>query len=80
MQYTIRDIPPHLDVELRERARRERKSLNQVAIEAMASGVGVAGTNAPRRSLDDVAGTWKDDPAVDKALADQDRVDPKMWK
>ena len=80
MQYTIRDIPPHLDVELRERARRERKSLNQVAIEAMASGLGVEGTKGPRRSLDDVAGTWKNDPAVDKALAEQDRVDPKMWK
>lgn len=80
MQYTIRDIPPHLDVELRERARRERKSLNQVAIEAMAQGLGVGGTRAQRRSLDDVAGTWTKDAAVEKALADQDRVDPKMWK
>jgi hypothetical protein len=80
MQYTIRDVPPHLDVELRERARREKKSLNQVAIEAMAQGLGIAGTRSPRRSLDDVAGTWKKDAAVEKALADQDRVDPKMWE
>ena len=80
MQYTLRDIPPYLDVELRERARREKKSLNQVAIEAMANGLGVAGTTMPRRSLDDIAGTWKSDPSIDKALADQDRVDPKMWK
>jgi hypothetical protein len=80
MQYTLRDVPPHLDVELRERARREKKSLNQVAIEAMANGLGVAGARVPRRILDDVAGTWTKDAAVEKALAEQDRVDPAMWK
>jgi hypothetical protein len=80
MQYTLRDVPPRLDIELRERARRERKSLNQVALEAIAQGLGIAGTKAPRRSLDDIAGTWKADAALERALADQDRVDLKMWK
>jgi hypothetical protein len=80
MQYTIRDIPPRLDVELRERARREGKSLNQVAVEAMASGLGLDSTRTPKRSLEDVAGTWKKDGATEKALADQDRIDPAMWK
>lgn len=80
MQYTLRDIPPHLDVELRERARREKKSLNQVAIEALAQGLDMAGTKTRRRSLDDIAGTWKKDAALEKALEDQDRVDPKMWR
>ena len=80
MQYTLRNIPAHLDVELRERARREKKSLNQVAIEALAYGFGTAGTKAPRRSLDDVAGTWKKDAALEAAIDDQDRVDPKMWR
>lgn len=82
MQYTIRDIPPRLDVELRERARREGKSLNQVAVEALAQGVGLDSTitRTPKRSLEDVAGTWKKDPATERALADQDRVDPAMWK
>jgi hypothetical protein len=80
MQYTLRFIPPHLDVELHERARREKKSLNQVAIEAMARGLGVAETKSPRRSVGDVAGTWKKDAAVEKALDDQDHIDPKMWR
>jgi hypothetical protein len=80
MQYTLRDVPHRLDVELRERARREGKSLNQVAIDAMAQGLGIAGTKSSRRSLDDVAGTWKKDAVVERALDDQDRVDPKMWK
>ena len=80
MQYTLRDIPPHLDVELRERARRENKSLNLVAIEALAQGLDMAGVKAQRRSLDDIAGTWKKDAAGERAIADQDRVDPKMWR
>lgn len=82
MQYTIRDIPPRLDVELRERARREGKSLNQVAVEALAQGVGLDSSSprAPKRSLDDVAGTWRKDAAIERALADQDRIDPAMWK
>jgi hypothetical protein len=80
MQYTIRDIPPHLDVELRERARRENKSLNQVAIEALAHGLDVAGVKRKRRSLDDIAGTWKKDPAVEKAIAAARRLDPKLWR
>jgi hypothetical protein len=80
MQYTIRDIPPRLDVELRERARREGKSLNQVAVEAMTQGLGLAATSMPRRSLEDVVGTWRKDVALERALKDQDRIDPKMWK
>ena len=80
MQYTLRDVPPRLVVEVRERARREGKSLNQAALEAMAQGLGLSGSRPPRRSVDDVAGTWKSDAAVEKALADQDRVDPGMWK
>ena len=80
MQYTIRDIPPRLDVELRERARREGKSLNQVAVEALAQGVGLGSTGAPKRSLEGIAGSWKRDSATEQALADQDRIDPSMWK
>jgi hypothetical protein len=40
-QYTIRSVPPKLDEALRRRAYKSGKSLNQVAVEAMAQGVGV---------------------------------------
>lgn len=79
MQYTIRGIPPGLDVVLRERATRERKSLNQVVIEALAEGLGVSG-RVVRRDLADVSGSWKTDAAFDRAIADHDRVDPALWK
>lgn len=79
MQYTLRGIPKTLDLAVRERARREGKSLNEVAIAALAEGLGLAGAREPRRNLDDVAGTWKKDAALEKALADQDRIDPDLW-
>lgn len=80
MQYTIRGIPAAVDAALRARARAAGKSLNEAAIDALAEGSGVAGAPRKRRDLDDIAGTWKADKAVDSALAAQDRVDDTLWK
>ena len=40
-QYTIRSIPPKVDQALRKRAKKTGKSLNEVALEALAKGAGV---------------------------------------
>jgi hypothetical protein len=80
MQYTIRSIPPAIDEAVRERARAEGKSLNEVAVEALADGLGLGDEDVVRRDLSDVVGTWKKDVAVEAALAAQDRVDPDLWK
>ena len=80
MQYTLRKIPRPVDRALRERARREGRSLNEVAIEALARGVGVAEERIRHRDLSDIAGTWVEDPAFDEAVADQDVVDEDLWK
>jgi len=80
MQYTIRGIPETLDAALRERARAGGKSLNEVAIEALIEGAGVASTPRKRRNFEHIAGTWKEDKAFDEAIADQDRIDEELWK
>jgi len=80
MQYTIRGIPLTVDVALRERARAAGKSLNEVAIEALAEGAGVTSVPRQRRNLDDIAGTWIADKAFDEAIADQDQIDEDLWK
>jgi len=80
MQYTIRGIPKAIDSAVRERAKAEGKSLNEVAVEALADGLGLGDSDVVRRDLSDVAGTWKRDAAVEAALADQDRVDADLWK
>ncbi len=75
MQYTIRNVPAHLDQALRRAARERGKSLNEVTIETLARGAGIAGQSIRRRNLGDVAGTWRKDPAFDAALAEQDAAD-----
>jgi hypothetical protein len=80
MQYTLRGIPPVLDQALRERAKAEGKSLNEVAVKAIADGLGLGASDVLRRDLSDVAGTWKKDAATEEALAAQDRVDQNLWR
>lgn len=80
MQYTLRGIPRALDAAVRERARAEGRSLNDVAVEAMADGLGLGTSGQVKRDLSDVAGTWRKEAAVEAALAAQDRVDPEAWK
>lgn len=80
MQYTLRDIPPGVDHELRRRARAEGKSLNAIAIEALTRGAGLGDTPVRARDLSDIASTWQEDEDFDRAIADQDRVDEAMWR
>lgn len=80
MQYTIRNVPDPLDEALRRKAREQGKSLNEVAIEALARGTGVTEDCCKHRDLDDIARTWREDSAFDSALAAQDTVDEDMWR
>lgn len=80
MQYSIRDIPPRLDAELRRQAKSQGKSLNAVAIEAMVRGAGLGEMPLRLHDLSGIAGTWQEDPEFDAAIADQDQVDEHMWR
>ena len=80
MQYTLRNIPPHLDGSLRQRARQTGQSLNEVVLEALIREAGLSAEFIPRRSLADLAGKWVDDPEFDEAIRDQDSIDPRIWK
>jgi len=80
IQYTIRGISGRLDKRLRERAAKERKSLNQTALEALKTGIGLTENPVRYRDLDDLAGTWVNDPEFDRAIEGMDRIDPELWK
>jgi hypothetical protein len=80
MQYTIRNVPGALDEALRRAARERGKSLNEVAIEALARGAGITGEQSRQRDLGDIAGTWRKDAAFESALAAQDAIDEEMWR
>jgi len=80
MRYTLRKIPRDVDAALRQRARQEGKSLNQVALEALSRGLGIAQAPTKFHDLDFVIGTWVEDPEFDKAIEAQRQIDPEMWK
>ena len=80
MQYSVRGIAPEIDAALRNRAQAEGKSLNAVALEVLAEGVGLGEAAVVRRDLSDVAGSWRRDARIEKALADQDEIDEALWR
>ncbi len=80
IQYTIRGIPSRLDLQIRERAAKEGKSLNETVLEVLNSGFGLGREPVRYADMDDLAGTWLADPEFDRAIEEMDRVDPELWK
>jgi len=80
IQYTLRKIPPQIDRELRRRANEERKSLNEVALQALERGLDLADTPVRHHDLDDLIGTWVEDPEFDQAIEEMDQIDPELWQ
>ena len=80
MQYTIHAVPDEIDRALRQRARRESRSLNAVVIDALARGLALDATQPRHTDLDDLVGTWQEDPDFDRAVAEFDRIDDESWK
>ena len=78
-QYTIRSVPDHVDRALRQRAKREHKSLNHVILEALEQAVE---PEEPKvyHDLDFLIGTWREDPEFDEAMRDFEKIDEEMWK
>lgn len=79
-QYTIRAVPSAIDRALRRRAKQETKSLNTVAVEALARGLELDAKPIEHTDLDALIGSWQEDKAFDRAVADFERVDEDAWK
>jgi plasmid stability protein len=57
-QYTIRNVPDEVDRELRRRARALKRSLNTVALEALAAAAGTPNASHRHSDLDAFFGSW----------------------
>ena len=79
-QYTIRAVPAAIDRAVRQRAKREAKSLNAVVVEAIARGLELDARPAVHTDLDHLIGTWQEDPEFDRAVAAFERIDEDAWK
>jgi hypothetical protein len=79
MQYTIRNVSAELDKALKARAKRLGKSVNEVALEALARSV-----NEPirHRSLRGMPGSWTRGEARDfeRFLDVHRKIDEELWK
>jgi hypothetical protein len=65
---------------LRDRARKEGKSLHEMVIEALARAMGFSREPVRSRDLSGIAGTWIEDPEFDRAIEEQDRIDEDLWR
>lgn len=82
MSFTIHGIDPELDERLRERAREERVSKNQLVKQLLARAVGMVDRSDRENEYREFLGLWTDEQArrFDQAQADNRRVDPEDWK
>ncbi len=80
LQYTIRNIPSRVDRTLRKRSRASGLSFNQVALEALLIGSGESVQD--HHDLDFMIGTLSQAEVreLDREIAAQRRVDPRLWK
>jgi hypothetical protein len=77
VQYTIRGVPPEVDVALRRKAARRKVSLNQVIIEELSEGALGA---RKRADFSDLVGKWTPDAAFDEIIAAGRQIDRNKWK
>lgn len=76
MQYTVRNIPEATDRQLRSRAAQTGKSLNEVILDALNQNAGAF----ENPDFDFLFGSWVEDSRIDKALADQRKIDRELWR
>jgi len=79
-QYTIRNVPSSVDRALRRKAADRKVSLNTLVLRVLEAEAGVTGEPREQHDLDVFFGTWVADAAVDRALAEQRRVDRRDWE
>jgi len=82
---TVRNLPPEVARAIREKARKERLSLNKAVVKLLEQATGaVAGQRGPvlHHDLDRFAGTWsrEDYETFTGSLQEQRSIEPEMWK
>jgi hypothetical protein len=80
VQLTIRDVPVEVKKLFWHHATAQKKSLNNVLVEALSHAAGIASEPVIYTDLDELAGLWVKDTKFDEAIAAQDQIDPLLWK
>ena len=81
---TVRNLPPAVAKAVREKARREKLSLNKAVARLLEEATGNAdrGKQIVHHDLDTLAGTWSEAEYREfmASLHEQRRIDPEMWE
>ena len=80
---TVRNLPPSVSKAVREKARKDRLSLNKAIVRLLEEAVGGREKErALHHDLDRFFGGWSkgDADTFDSALREQREIDPEMWK
>lgn len=81
---TVRNLPPAVARAVKEKARKEKLSLNKTIVKLLeaATGAQKGNTKVVHHDLDHLAGTWTEAEYQEfmAALREQRQIDPEMWK
>lgn len=80
---TVRNLPPAVVKAVKEKARREKLSLNKAIVALLEQATGTqGGKKVLHHDLDHLAGQWSDEEYREfmAALREQRQIDPEMWK
>ena len=82
---TLRGLDPQLAARLREVARREGKSMNQTALDALRQQFGLDKSRRfteVHRDLDHLFGSWDEDEfaSIQGKIDSERRIDPELWQ
>jgi hypothetical protein len=81
---TLRNLPPAVAKAVRDKARREKLSLNKAVARLLeeATGGSTGQKKVVHHDLDKFFGTWtkREADAFDASLHDQRQIEPEMWK
>ena len=82
---TIHALDPVTEKRIRVKARKEKKSLNQILKELLSGAVGVSTSSFPENHLEEFqefSGIWsdKDLDEFNQAISDLERIDEKDWQ
>ena len=82
---TLRGLDPQLAARLREVARREGKSMNQTALDALRQQFGLDKSRRfteVHRDMDHLFGSWDEDEfaRIQGKIDAERRIDPELWQ
>jgi hypothetical protein len=80
---TVRNLPPAVAKAVKEKARKDKLSLNRAIVLLLEEATGErGGKKVIHHELDHLAGTWSEEEYQQfmAALREQRQIDPEMWR